>query len=236
MSRSRLILIAGFLLVAIVCVRLGVWQMQRLEERRAANARAQALRAAPMVRLGGRSTDVALENRRVRARGRYDHAHDIVIRGRAYRGVPGVEIVTPLLPDSGHLAILVNRGFVPSPDALTVQLDSLREPGTHSVEGIALPLDSGGGVPLQRSGVTTWARLDGQELRDSLPYPIYPVYVQQLSDTGLPAFPRRLEQPPLNDGPHLTYAIQWFAFALIAGVFAAIVARHKVEASHPAPR
>jgi surfeit locus 1 family protein len=225
MPRSRLILVTGFLLTAVVCIRLGIWQLDRLGDRRSRNASALAARSAPVVVLDGRSRDSNLVNRRVRVRGRYDHAHDIVLRGRQYRGVPGVEVVSPLLPDGGHLAVLVNRGFVPSPDAFTVRPDSLREPATALVEGIALSIDSGGGVPLQRAKLITWARLDRQALRDSLPYPLYPVYIRQSPDTGLPRLPRRLDPPPLDDGPHLSYAIQWFAFAVIALVFAGIMAR-----------
>jgi surfeit locus 1 family protein len=225
MPHSRLLLIAGFLLAAVVCIRLGIWQLDRLRDRRSSNASALAARSAPLVVLDGRSLDSNLANRRVRVRGRYDHGHDIVLRGRQYRGVPGVEIVSPLLPDGGHLAVLVNRGFVPSPDAFTVRPDSLREPGTTLVEGIALPIDSGRGVPLQRARLTTWSRLDHQALRDSLPYPVYPVYIRQSPDTGLPRLPRRLDPPSLDDGPHLSYAIQWFAFAAIALVFAGVMAR-----------
>jgi surfeit locus 1 family protein len=225
MQRSRLILIAGFLLTAVLCIRLGLWQLDRLGERRSSNASALAARSAPVVVLDGRSLDSNLVNRRVRVRGRYDHAHDIVLRGRQYRGVPGVEIVSPLLPDGGHLAVLVNRGFVPSPDAFTVRPDSLWEPGPALVEGIALPIDSGAGIPLQRGKLITWSRLDRHALRDSLPYPLYPVYIRQSQDSGLPSLPRRLEPPPLDDGPHLSYTIQWFAFAAIALVFAGIMAR-----------
>jgi surfeit locus 1 family protein len=84
------------------------------------------------------------------ASGRYDDDHAIILRGRVYQGVPGVEVVSPLVLDNGKSAVLVNRGFVPTPDASTVEPDSLREPGTVRVEGIALPIPSGGGAPLQR--------------------------------------------------------------------------------------
>ena len=225
--RSRLILVAGFLITALVCARLGIWQTHRLRERRAANATALMARNQPPVTLPDAGADRAL-NRRVRVQGRYDHTHDLVLRGREYRGVPGVEIVSPLLiVGRSDTAVLVNRGFVPSPDAFTVNTDSLREPGTVTVEGIALGIDSGGGAPVQHQGRVTWARLDRQALRSRLPYPIYQLYVLQSPDSGLPNFPRRLPPPALDDGPHLSYAIQWFAFAVIALIFAGVVATRR---------
>jgi surfeit locus 1 family protein len=128
--------------------------------------------------------------------------------------------------------VLVNRGFVPSPDAVTVASDSLREPGVMAVDGIALPVSSASGAPLQHGGRTTWARLDLESLRSRLPYPLYPLYVRQVPDSTLPRFPRRLEPPALDDGPHLSYAIQWFSFSLIALIFAGVIARRR-ESSSP---
>jgi surfeit locus 1 family protein len=233
--RSRSVLVAGFLLVAAVCARLGVWQVHRLRERRAANAQSQAARAAPAVQVDSFGLDSSLINRRVVLRGRYDHAHEIVLRGRVYAGVPGVEIVSPLLQQSGP-AVLVNRGFVPAPDAVTVDRSTLEELGPVTVQGIALPLDSARGAPLQRGTETTWARLDRRAIAQRLPYPIEPLYVRQNPDSTLPRFPRRLDPPPLDDGPHLSYAIQWFAFSIIALVFAVIMGVRPSGEHHPAPR
>jgi surfeit locus 1 family protein len=226
--RARVLLTIGFLAVAAVFARLGVWQVHRLRERRAANAAASSARAAPVVPLEEPSSADPI-GRRVRVRGRYDHAHDIVLRGREYNGVPGVEIVSPLLLDRRPTAVLVNRGFVPAPDAVTAYPDSLQEPGEQWVEGIALPITSGGGAPLQRGGWTNWSRLDLTALHDRLPYPIRAFYIRQSPDTALPRFPRRLDPPVLDDGPHLSYAIQWFAFAIMAVVFAGIVVNRKRE-------
>lgn len=233
--RSRSVLVAGFLLVAAVCARLGIWQVHRLQERRAANALAQAGRAAPAVQVDSFGLDSSLIDRRVVVRGTYDHGHDIVLRGRGYRGVPGVEIVSPLLQQSGK-AVLVNRGFVPAPDAVTVDGSTLEELGPVTVQGIALPFDSAGGAPFRRGNETTWARLDRRAISQWLPYPIDPLYVRQTPDSALPRFPRRLEPPPLDDGPHLSYAIQWFAFSIIALVFAVIMAVRPWGEPHPAPR
>jgi surfeit locus 1 family protein len=227
---SRLLVLGFFGAAALVCARLGVWQLDRLRERRAANASAQAARSQPPVSITESSAaGTELIDHRVVALGRYDDNHAIILRGRVYQGVPGVEIVTPLLLGAGRRSVLVNRGFVPTPDALTIVLDSLRESGTVRVEGIALPIGSGAGAPLARGQETTWASLDLGALGSRLPYPISPIYIRQLPDSTLPRFPRRLDPPGLDDGPHLSYAIQWFSFSVMAVVFGIVLARQKRE-------
>jgi surfeit locus 1 family protein len=227
-SRARLVLIVCFTVVALVFARLGVWQLDRLRDRRAANLVALEARSAPRVRLDG-ATPITpeLDGREVSATGRYDHEHDVVLRGKVYRGSPGVEVVTPLVLEGGRTAVLVNRGFLPTPDAVTVQTDSVREFGRVRVNGTALPITSGGGAPLERAGHTTYARLDLDALAARLPYRIAPVYIRQSPDTALPRFPRRLEPVPADDGPHLSYAIQWFAFAAMALIFGGVILKTK---------
>ena len=227
-SRARLVVIVCFTGVALVFGRLGLWQMSRLRERRAANAAALQARAAPRIGLeSGTAITTKLNGREVSVTGRYDHEHDIVLRGKAYGGSPGVEVVTPLVLDGGRMAVLVNRGFLPTPDAVTAQTDSVRELGRVGVHGSALSLHSGGGAPLDRGGSTTWARLDREALGARLPYPIAPVYIRQAPDAALPRFPRRLEPLPIDDGPHLSYVIQWFSFAMMAIVFGVVILKTK---------
>ena len=217
--RARLVLIACFTVVALVCARLGLWQMDRLRERRAANTAALAARSAPRVRLDTVTPiTTQLDGREVSATGRYDLEHDVVLRGRVYGGSPGVEVVTPLVLEGGRMAVLVNRGFLPAPDAVTAQTDSVREFGRVRVM-VRRSSSRRGGAPLERGGHTTWARLDREALGARMPYRIAPVYIRQSPDSALPRFPRRLEPLPIDDGPHLSYAIQWFAFAVMAVVF-----------------
>lgn len=136
-----------------------------------------------------------------------------------------MQVVTPLLLGAGDTAVLVNRGFVPAPDAVTADVDSLDEPGTLRVEGLALPipLRNDHGSPLVRSGRTTWRGLDLSAVRQRLPYHVLDVVILQSPDSSVPRFPRRLEPPALDDGPHLSYALQWFAFATMALVFAGVL-------------
>jgi surfeit locus 1 family protein len=204
---------------------LGFWQLDRLQQRRAANRVALSARAeAPVSLPGSGSRGVrGWSNRRVVAIGRYDHDRETILRGESLDGVPGVEVVTPLRITGSDTAVMVNRGFVPAPDAVSARIEDLREPGELRVEGIALVLPSGGGRPLRHDGRTTWARLDGDALREQLPYPILPVYIRQIPDSSLPRFPRRLPPPPLDDGPHLSYAVQWFLFAAMALGFGLVI-------------
>ena len=226
--RARLLVIASFGLVALVCLRLAFWQLDRLRQRRAANEVALAARAAPVVTLNpGKVNNRSLRGRRVRATGRYDHTHDVVLRSKAYNGVPGVEIVSPLVFEDGRSAVLVHRGFMPTPDAVTVQTDSVREFGKVQVEGVADVIGSGNGDRLDRGSGVTWARLDLDALSGTMPYRLSPVYIRQSPDSALPRFPRRLEPPPIDDGPHLNYAIQWFAFAGMAVVFGGVILKNR---------
>jgi surfeit locus 1 family protein len=214
----------ALLLASAGFVRLGIWQLSRLHQRRAANVVTLAARSAPPVPItaGSAGTDTLGEHYVV-AEGRYDHAHEIVLRGEVLEGAPGVEVVTPLLLAEGGPAVLVNRGFLPAPDAVSAVTDGTQEPGRQTVRGLALPLGSAPGEPMEHAGRMTWRRLDIGALRQRLPYPLLPIYVLQTPDSSLSMFPRRLEPPPVDEGPHLSYAIQWFLFAGLAAAFAMLV-------------
>jgi surfeit locus 1 family protein len=210
-----LILLTG---ATLTFVALGTWQLSRLRERRAANAVALAQRALPAVSLND-STRVAPQ-RSVRATGRWDYTHEVVLRGQSRRDAPGVTIATPLLLDRGDVAVLIVRGFAPAPDAMTVRLDSLREGERASISGLALRLESlpDSGVPLVRNGLTTWRSLDSAAVASRVPYPLLGVYVVAEGDSSSGKWPRRVEPPAITDGPHLSYALQWFGFAVITVV------------------
>jgi surfeit locus 1 family protein len=221
---ARRITMAALLLAAAGFARLGVWQLSRLHQRRIATRDPLAARAAPPTAITRFSTRTdTLPQHRVSATGGYDHAHEIIVRGQALQGVPGVHVVTPLrLADAGP-CVLVERGFLPAADAVSVDLRGSEEPGERTVRGIALPIGSDPGEPIEHAGRTTWRRLELEGLRRRLPCAVLPVYIQQTPDSSLPSFPRRLEPPPVDEGPHLSYAIQWFLFSGLAAAFAVLV-------------
>ena len=104
------------LLVSAVCARLGIWQLSRLHQRLAINAAILRARTEPPISLDspGARDSASLAYRRVSATGRYDRGLELVLRGQAYMGTPGVYVVTPLRLRDSDTALLVLRGFVPA--------------------------------------------------------------------------------------------------------------------------
>ncbi len=203
------------LLVAATCVRLGFWQLHRLQQRRERNAIIAARLQLPPQPLSVLTTDTAgLTFRTATASGTYDPQRSIVLAGRVLNGAPGVYLMTPLrLP--GGVAVLVNRGFLPSPDAATVDLRPYLDVGAARVSGILLPMPVGE-VPPTTGFRRTWFHIDPAALARQMPYPLQPLILQVTPSPGQPpVLPRPIPPPALDEGPHLSYAIQWFSFAAI---------------------
>src|SRR6266850_6926909 len=101
LGRGDLAGAAVALAVAIVCVRLGFWQLDRLGQRRARNAIVAARLALPPLRVERGTPPDSTRNRRLIARGVYDFAHELISPGKSLDGTPGVSLVTPLRLDDG---------------------------------------------------------------------------------------------------------------------------------------
>lgn len=214
--------IGGFVALAVglglVFVRLGLWQLDRLAERRARNAVVMGQLRLPTVPVTDVVREARREHRQVTVSGTPDVAHELVLTGRSRSGSPGVHIVTPLRLPGNDTAVLVNRGWVYSADARSVDLSRWRE-SRHAWSGYTLALDTGGAPAGQGRSLR---RLSAGAVRALLPYPVHGVVVVA-QDSQSATGPARLPAPALDEGPHFGYAIQWFAFATIAIVGAAVV-------------
>ena len=97
--------------VALVCVRLGIWQTRRLGERRAHNARLWARMADPVIGLAEVGTDTAgTRYRRVRVEGPARYDREVAWGPRMRNGSPGAHLLTPV-PYRGDTMVLVDRGW-----------------------------------------------------------------------------------------------------------------------------
>jgi surfeit locus 1 family protein len=234
MRRSTILFVFLAFCGAALFVSLGLWQLDRRTQRRARNAIiAKRVRAAPVTlnRLGGDTS--ATHYRRLRVSGHPDFDRDIALTLRGNMGSPGVDILTPVRISGSDSAILVNRGWIYSPDGMTADLSKWREPDT-TFFGYVEEFESGTGRDsIRLNGIR---RMDYAAIARVLPYPIRQFYVVATTDsapkntTGVV----RLKPPVLDDGPHLSYAFQWFSFATIAVVGAGVVAARRMRLSRGA--
>jgi surfeit locus 1 family protein len=213
---------------ALVCIRLGFWQLSRLAERKAFNRELLSRAETPPVALRDLPRDTgAAHFRRVKISGDYDYAHEIILVERTRDGSPGVNILTPLRMPGTDTAILVNRGWVYSPDAMTVDLSRWREAPSMSGEAYVQNYSARPGVPKSKSHPNAFRWADKTAISQAIPYPIAPWYVVLIGGRTPANVPPRIEVPPLDEGPHQSYAIQWFSFATIAIVGMFLYARRK---------
>ncbi|HSJ08752.1 MAG TPA: SURF1 family protein [Longimicrobiales bacterium] len=254
MSRPLAITVAGvagtlFLAVLVgIFVRLGFWQLDRLGERRALNRAVAARLDAPPVRdVNALDDTTGLFYRTVEVSGTFDNDRSIILPGRSRRGLPGIYLLTPLRTPGRADALLVNRGWVPSPDAATVNLADFAVHDPVTVRGLVLPFPDAHESLAPRDTLPddagtfrrVWYTVEAAALKRQFPYPLLDLMVQELplaaAPPDAPRYPARLEPPPLSQGSHLGYALQWFAFAItgIIGWIAMIARSRAPQRSAP---
>ena len=204
--------------LAIFFLSMGAWQLRRLSGRQAENAFLASRRFGVVLPLDSLPADTGLAHfRRVRIRGYYDYAREIVFTLRGRNGSPGVNIITPLLRNGKDTAVLVNRGWIYSPDGMTVDLSPWREADTVNASGFVETFPTIGPFPEPNPArPKAFRRLDRAALEKLFPYPIANYYVVLTDSAQSSNVPPRVEAASLDEGPHLLYAIQWFSFAVIS--------------------
>ena len=224
------------LALAVTCVFLGNWQMQRLAEK-------EALMAAVEQRLDGEAVpapgasewgnlDLDQWNfRPVTLTGSYRYTQTLTVftslsnaRGR-FSG-PGYWVVTPFELQGGG-TVFVNRGFVPQEMQEQAAMGDLHgeDAGTVTVTGLFRPGEKAGlMVPEPNmSDRIEWVR-DPERLAamvDPALAPIAPFYVDLLagSEGDLPQGGETVLSFTNN---HFGYALTWYGFAIVAIAMGAI--------------
>lgn len=201
-------------------VALGFWQLRRHDERKDFNALlVERSEQAPLPLdelvddiADGSTTPSASEWRRVTASGSY-LSDQLVQFNRSQGGRSGENVLTAIVLDDGTTAI-VNRGFVPlgvetppAPGGRVEIVGYVRESQVRGRGGVTDELDG--------ERLTEVRRIDIPLIAPQLPGEVAPFYVQLVDAEPAisPTDPEPVVLPELDNGPHLSYAIQWFIFA-----------------------
>jgi surfeit locus 1 family protein len=239
-SRGRVwlgpLLVVLVLAGSTVMIGLGVWQLQRLQERRASNVEIRARLAAAPVELSVQTNDLP-EYQPVQVRGVYDFSQEIVLRNRAREQSPGVQLLTPLRIDGSDAAVLVDRGWIPYTQAPPSARSIYQTPtGRVTVAGLArasqtrtlflLPGDPTASPDMPRLDAWFWVNIP--QIQGQVPYRLLPFFIEAAPSVDQSVLPiSSYDDIDLSDGPHLSYAFQWFSFAAILIVGSLVLWRHR---------
>ncbi|GAA3123089.1 SURF1 family protein [Kribbella aluminosa] len=212
----------GVLLLAVVCVELGRWQLHRLDERKARNAVTRtnlAAQPASIDQILGPPGVVGDQHawRTVVVAGRYDASKQVILKYRNVQDRPGFEIVTPLVLPDGK-ALLIDRGFIARQSSELMPLHVPAVPsGQVTVTGRLQRSERGGSTTGGTPDNGTARLINGPDFAKVLGLNLYDGYLQitkqdPANDPSFSGFPG----PEIDDGPHFFYALQWFFFALLA--------------------
>lgn len=213
--------IALLLLVVVLgaaFVNLGEWQLRRLDERRGTNSTVAAHEDAPVVpyaQVFTRPIADADQWQKVTVTGTFDPDHQLIVRYRSNAGEAGYEVVAPLRATDGR-TVLVDRGFVIRPAGQDFpSAVAAPPPGEVTVVGhvrrneegptVALTPASGSVRLINSDAIGAWAGLT-----------LVNGYIGAVTMTPAQSGYTPVATPSLDEGPHLSYALQWFTFTLIA--------------------
>ncbi len=221
LTRRWLGLLLAVLVVALACYALGRWQFHRYDERHDRNATTRTNQKIPPVPLDslmnpGTAANAGDQWRRVEASGRYDVDHQLTVSYRTRQGTPGVDVVTPLVTDSG-VAVLVDRGWVQTIGNGNQMVDVPDPPtGMVTVTGW-LRLDTGDTGNRVTPSQGSVRSISSRAIAATVPYDLYVGFLDLADETpSVQPSPELADPPDLSAGPSFFYGVQWWFFGLLA--------------------
>lgn len=218
---------AGYLALAIVfaivCSALGTWQLNRRAEARAEVARIDANYDAspvPIAQALPRLDEFSEDDKwlPVEVSGTYLIDEQVTVRNRPNAGSTGVEVITPLRQSDGTV-FMVDRGWLPAydEDSAGAHITAALEPPEGTVTVVARLKAGEPAIEGRTTSGDQLATIDLDELADRVDEPSYTGAYGVLVSESPPAAERPVAapRPERDEGPHLSYALQWFVFALM---------------------
>ena len=201
-------------------VALGLWQLDRAEQKREQARLVDERTRMPAMDLGASVADPQrLRFRKLSATGVFDADGQVLIENRRMGGRNGFHVITPLRIEGSDMRVLVNRGWIPasadgSASPAPAPAGQVTVTGeSHLPSPPALVLHEG--PDAAKGWGDRWPYLTVELYAAAAGYPVQPVVILQSPDDG-EGFVRSWPREMPKEGMHIGYAIQWFAFALIA--------------------
>jgi surfeit locus 1 family protein len=207
--------------------RLGIWQLSRAADKLADQEAVQLEYQVKAVRLEAipdaqlQAADDSLQHRHVQITGTYENDHSLLLIAQFYDGQLGYSVVTPLRLQSNGKLVLVNRGWI------TALVQPGGKPGIQPYNG---PVTVTGQIHLTQPRPQAYAEqldssnwpirmryLDFRTINEQLKEPVYPVEVR-LAEDQAGGLIRHWPAVHININQNLSYALQWFALALLVSL------------------
>ena len=236
-ARRPFWIFSHFFALAVVgsFVAFGFWQLDRLDGRRESNRLIEDRIDQQIELVGapdGGSDGLSLDYQAATATVRYLEDDFVRVVNRSQGGVAGEYVVAIVELADGSL-LAVNRGFVPSNAA--VELEPVPEQAVEVSGWLRASVTRGSIGATDIGEGLRLPRLDTEQVAARLGAPLPPVWLQLAPEdgTGLVTFPDPVPLPPLDEGPHRGYAIQWFTFATMGVLFYLALLRRQAGGNEP---
>lgn len=221
------------LLLVLLFVHLGMWQLSRMSEKRALEENLQQRLIIDPIQFGEEQGDMigrdieSFRFQRIQTTGSFLNDQNILLDNKVYQGHAGYNVFTPFLSDDASKLILINRGWIPWGE----DRDELPEikpiPGKVTILGI-IDKAPANGIHLQDQEPPTESfpyrvqYLDFDSLSQAFKKPIFDfiLNLEQDSPYGFKISPIYFG---LSADRHLGYAIQWFTMALATFIYYLVI-------------
>lgn len=222
------------LLLLVAFTKLGFWQWHKAEQKQALQVMFDArLREAP-VGLPTKVEDVeAWRYRRIRVAGQYDTRYQILLDNQVNGEAAGYHVITPLKAEDGDVYVLVDRGWIPMGNRSTLPQMAAPQVKVEAVGFAWVPsskfYELQAPPPVSEQWQPLWQNMDMERYTKAVPFPVLPFVVRLDADRNDSGFVRNWPRPAERIEMHISYAYQWFGFAVAMALIYLAVNLKKVE-------
>ena len=200
-------------------IKLGFWQYGKAEQKRVLQVAYDArLTETPAALPEAVSNIEDWRYRRIRAKGRYEPAYQILLDNQLDdNGAAGYHVITPFRPESGKTVVLVDRGWIPMGDR--GQLPKIETfAGPVEVTGFAwVPSNKFYELappPEGRDWQMLWQNMDMPRYAKAVPFVVLPFVIRLDASSQAGGFSRNWIKPAERIETHIGYAWQWWGFSV----------------------